>query len=286
MQYDSRSLLDPAKNTAAPAIIPAEGQHTLHLYYQVDHAEWQGLSQQARAAARERFTQLVNEVRGQGDIQLVCLAVVTPKADLGFMLMGKDLQEVSAIEKRLTLALGPSVLQPVYSYLSLTERSEYMSSAEEHMATIEREEGLQPGTPEHAERLAAIEARLTKYAKDKLYPNLPDWPVVCFYPMSKTRQPGANWFALPFEERKKLMLGHGMVGRQWAGKIIQLITASTGLDQYEWGVTLFAKNTRDINQIVYQMRFDEVSAVYGEFGEFYIGLQLPAELLLERLQLS
>ena len=258
----------------------------LHLYYKINHALWQSQPEEYRWAGRERLARVLADARDSGVTQVLTMAVLTPRADLGFMIATKDLQTANALEKRLSLCLGAGVLVPAYSYLSLTERSEYMGTAEEHLAKIEKEEGLEPGTPAHDERKAAIEARLTKYAKDKLYPNLPDWPAVCFYPMSKGREPGANWYSLPFEERKELMLGHGAVGRQWAGKIIQLITASTGLDQYEWGVTLFGKDSRDINQIVYQMRFDEVSAKYGIFGEFYIGLQLPAAALLERLQLS
>ena len=121
--------------------------------------------------------------------------------------------------------------------------------------------------------------RIEKYAKDKLYPNLPDWPIFCFYSMAKRRGENNNWYALDHDERKKLMAAHGKVGRQWHGKIRQLITGSIGLDESEWGVTLFSKDTYDIKEIVYRMRFDEVTVKYGEFGDFYIGIQLPLDEL-------
>src|SRR5437763_670130 len=115
--------------------------------------------------------------------------------------------------------------------------------------------------------------------------NLPDWPVVCFYNMSKRRGEQRNWYALPFDERRKLMKGHATVGRQYAGKVKQLITGSTGLDDAEWGVTLFVRDTFQIKSIVYEMRFDPVSAEYADFGEFFIGIQLPLDELFRRLQL-
>ena len=135
------------------------------------------------------------------------------------------------------------------------------------------------------EKMDAFRKRMTKYLKDRLEPNLPDWPVVCLYPMSKRRVPGQNWYALDFEARKKLMAGHARVGRTYSGRILQLITGSTGLDDDEWFVTLFSKTTSDIKAIVYEMRFDEVSAQYADFGEFFIGLQLPLDALYSRLGL-
>jgi chlorite dismutase len=124
---------------------------------------------------------------------------------------------------------------------------------------------------------------MAHYLKHRLYPVLPDWPVICFYPMSKRRSGNDNWYSLTFEQRRELMSGHARVGRTYSGRILQLITGSTGLDEYEWGVTLLAKDTIDIKSIVYEMRFDEVSARYGEFGDFYIGMQLPLDVLFRRI---
>jgi hydrogen peroxide-dependent heme synthase len=107
--------------------------------------------------------------------------------------------------------------------------------------------------------------------------------VICFYPMSKRRSGTDNWYALPFEQRRQLMAGHARVGRNYSGRILQLITGSTGLDEYEWGVTLLAHNTTDVKAIVYEMRFDEVSARYADFGDFFIGMQLPLDVLFRRI---
>ena len=124
---------------------------------------------------------------------------------------------------------------------------------------------------------------MAHYLKHRLYPVLPDWPVVCFYPMSKRRTGADNWYSLPYESRRELMGGHARTGRAYSGRILQLITGSTGLDEYEWGVTLLAKDTIDIKSNVYEMRFDEVSAKYAEFGDFYIGMQLPLDELFRRV---
>jgi len=112
-----------------------------------------------------------------------------------------------------------------------------------------------------------------------------DWPVFCFYPMSKRRGEQENWYRLSFEERKQLMSGHARVGRQYSGRVRQLITGATGLDDWEWGVTLLAHDIFEVKSIVYEMRFDEVSARFAEFGEFFIGLQLPLDQLFQRLLL-
>src|SRR6266550_7333408 len=270
------------KNTA---LVPEEGWHCLHLFYRVEYGQWQLLSREEQNSAKTNLSSLVQEVRAMESTQLLTLSMVTPKADLGFMLITPDLHTANRIEKQLSLALGADILVPVYSYLSLTEESEYKTTADDYAAVLENEQKIGPGTPEFEKSMAAFEERMKHYRHERVYPALPDWPVVCFYNMSKRRGEQRNWYSLPFEDRRKLMLGHGAVGRQYAGKVKQLITGSTGLDDAEWGVTLFSQDTFQIKSIVYEMRFDPVSADYGEFGEFYIGLQLPLDELFRRLQL-
>jgi chlorite dismutase len=228
----------------------------------------------------------VQEIRSHPQTQLLIFAVATPKADLGFMLLTPDLQDATHFEKRLTLALGPDVLTPTYSYLSQTERSEYTTTSEQYARdTLVGEKGLTEGSPEFNEALAEFDERMKHYLQHRLYPVLPDWPAICFYPMSKRRSPhhDYNWYSLDHEARAQLMKGHATTGRKYAGKILQLITGSTGLDEHEWGVTLLAKDTMEIKKIVYEMRFDEVSARFAEFGDFYIGMQLPLNELFKRI---
>lgn len=184
----------------------------------------------------------------EGDHQVVTFAVLGHKADIGFLALGPDLWRLRTLQS----ALVDAGLELTDSYVSLTETSEYAK-----------------GMPE--ERLRA-----------RLYPQLPPEgkPAVCFYPMSKRRNVGQNWYAQPYQERERLMLEHGSTGRTFAGRVVQLVTGSTGLDDYEWGVTLFAVNPDDLKDCVYTMRFDEASATYAEFGPFYTGMVADIEQLL------
>jgi len=268
------------------SVLPAEGRHVLHLYFRIDYSGWDLFDGAQKIAAKTALAALVQEIRATPETQLLTFSVVSPKADLGFMLLTKDLHVADNYAKRLALALGPGLLVPEFSWLSMTERSEYTTSEEEYALSVEKDEKLKPGSPEFEEKMTAYRTRMAKYLKDRLEPNLPDWPVLCFYPMSKRRGgDGQNWYALDFPSRKKLMAGHARVGRTYSGRVLQLITGSTGLDDMEWGVTLFAKTTSEIKAIVYEMRFDPVSAQYAEFGEFLIGLQMPLDALFARLNL-
>jgi chlorite dismutase len=190
----------------------------------------------------------------EGDHQVVPFAVLGHKADLGLLAVGPDLWRLRALQS----ALQSAGLDVVDSYVSLTESSEYTK-----------------GMPE--ERL-----------RPRLYPQLPPegMPAVCFYPMSKRRNVDQNWYGQPYEERERLMIEHGSTGRTFAGRVVQLVTGSTGLDDYEWGVTLFARHPDDLKECVYTMRFDEASATYAEFGPFFTGLIAPLDDLLHTLALS
>ena len=270
------------KNTA---LIPEEGWHCLHLFYRIEYGQWQLLSPEEQRAAKTNLSSLVQEIRAVDSTQLLTLSGVTPKADLGFMLITPDLHMANRLEKRITLSLGADTLTPIYSYLSLTEESEYITTEEEYAETLVTEQNIKPDSEKFAEAMTAFRERVKHYRQDRVYPTLPDWPILCFYNMSKRRGEQRSWYALAYEERRKLMKGHASVGREYAGKVKQLITGSTGLDDAEWGVTLFARDTFQIKSIVYKMRFDPVSAEYADFGEFYIGIQLPLDEMFRRLQL-
>ncbi len=242
--------------SAVTPVVPEKGWHVLHLFYRIEHGQWSLLSPEEKIAAKTQLSELIQEIRATENTQLLVFSVISPKADIAFMLLTPDLHTANAFEKRLTLGLGPDVFTPVYSFFSLTEESEYFSTEQDYAATLEKEQNLQAGSAEFEKSMVEFRARMLKYGKDKLYPNLPNWEVFCFYPMSKRRQVEQNWYALSFEERKALMAGHGRVGRQYHGKILQLITGSTGLDDAEWGVTLFAHDTFYIKDIVYKMHIE------------------------------
>jgi chlorite dismutase len=277
----------PPFNLQMKPLIPQEGLYVQHLFYSVNHSQWSLYCGEDQAAALARLQQVIESARSHPRTQLLAFSMLGPKSDVGFMLLTADLHDSNRIEKELSRALGPDVLVPAYSYLSMTELSEYTTPESEFKQELVTKEHLTEGTEAFEARLTEWRARMAKYNQDRLYPNMPDWQVFCFYNMSKRRGlPGQNWYTTSFEDRRKLMAGHARVGRTWAGKVRQLITGSTGLDAAEWGVTLFAHDTYHIKGIVYEMRFDEVSAQYAEFGDFYIGIQVPLPDLWQRVGLS
>lgn len=253
----------------------------------MEQEPWSYLEAPERRKRRDGLAKTVREIQTLPDTQLLPYSVVGPKADLGFMLVTPDLQVADRCSKLLGEGLGAGMLTPAFSWLSMTERSEYTTSEAEFSAEL-KAEGIDPETPEFATKIAEFHDRMEKYMRRRVVPELPDaqeWPVFCFYPMSKRRLPQLNWYALPFEDRKRLMAGHAKIGRTYSGRVLQLITGSTGLDDMEWGVTLFAKTTSEIKAIVYEMRFDVVSSHYAEFGEFFIGIRMDIPDLCNRLNL-
>jgi len=192
----------------------------------------------------------VKEAEAGGD-QVVCAAMLGHKADLGVMALSSDQWNL----RRLQTALVGAGLELVDSYVSLTETSEYAQGVPEEM----KQARLHPVLPPEGK------------------------PAFCFYPMSKKREVGSNWFTLDYDRRKELMYEHGASGRKFAGRVQQVVTGSTGTDDYEWGVTLFCVHPDDVKDVVYTMRFDEASAQYGEFGPFYVGMVADPQTALSEL---
>src|SRR5205807_8126336 len=211
-------------------LIPEQGWHCLHLFYRIDFAQWQLLTGDEQRTAKITLSEIVQEIRANEKTQLLTLSVVTPKADIAFMLITPDLHAANFFEKRLSLSLGAGVLEPVYSYLSLTEESEYTTTAEQYAETLAHEQNLKPGMQDFDAAMETFAERMAHYREERVYPTLLDWPVGCFYDMSKRRGEQRNWYALPFDERRNLMGGHGRRGRDLTGDVKPLITGSTGLD--------------------------------------------------------
>lgn len=209
--------------------------------------------------------------------QALTFSVLGGGADLGVMALSPDLDRLDRLAKAVTG--GP--VDVVHAFFSLTEGSEYTSTEDDERARLEA-----AGEDDVEGALAAWRDRMATYMDARLHPRLPWRRMVAFYPMSKRRAEGANWYALPFADRKRLMGGHARVGRRYAGRILQLITGSTGLDDWEWGVTLLADDPVAIKEIVYEMRFDEVTARYGEFGPFWVGLRMEPAAALRRCGLA
>jgi hydrogen peroxide-dependent heme synthase len=205
--------------------------------------------------------------------QVIASSVLGARADVGLMLLGPDVDRIDRVVK--DVLAGP--FECAYSFVSLTELSEYTMTEDEERARLERE-----GADDAEAALDAWRARIAAYNESRLHPRLPRRAMIAFYPMSKRRAGEDNWYSLPFDRRRELMQGHARVGRRYAGRVLQLITGATGLDDWEWGVTLLAEEPAVVKEIVYEMRFDEVSARYGEFGPFFVGLVMDPRAALER----
>jgi peroxiredoxin len=225
--------------------IPSQGWGVLHLYYGIRGDR----NEPVDVAEAEA---LVAAFEARDDYQALPFSVIGQRADFGLMLVGPDLVELQRLHRTLEgTPLGARLEpRPELSFVSITEASEYLGD-------------------DGSERVQAMRAA-------RMYPrDLPMRRLICFYPMSKRRGAEHNWYALDFEERRRLMYGHGHTGRAYAQRIVQLITAATGLSDWEWGVTLFADDPKAIKDVVYEMRYDEGSAIYGEFGPFTLGLLAP-----------
>jgi chlorite dismutase len=249
-------------------LVPSTGWGVLHLFYRVDAAR-----APREPGGAKRALDAITSLEADGH-RVLCAAVLGHKADLAVMAYGPDLARLQRFQHE----LRDAPLDLVWAYVSLTELSEYTTTEDDERARLAREEGV--AGAELEARLATWRDRMAHYAEHRLHPDLPRKRVLCFYPMSKRRAEGANWYELPFEARKQLMGGHARVGRQYAGRVLQLITGSTGIDDWEWGVTLLADDPVALKDIVSEMRFDPVSSRYAEFGPFYTGLLLePADAL-------
>ncbi len=247
----------------------SSGWGVLHLFYAVDRD---------RAAAEPGTAKHVVDAIAaftDDEHQVLTFTVLGHKADLGIMALGPDLARLQQLQHALTAA----PLRATWSYVSLTEGSEYTTTEDDERARLAAEDGITDAAELEA-RLAVWRDRMAHYRENRVHPRLPVKQTICFYPMSKRREGDDNWYSLPFAERKRLMGGHARVGRGYAGRVLQLITGSTGIDDWEWGVTLLADDPAALKEIVYEMRFDEVSARYAEFGPFVTGLvHEPAETL-------
>ncbi|MEC5424423.1 heme-dependent peroxidase [Virgibacillus sp. C22-A2] len=238
------------------AVETMDGWYSLHDLRSIDWNAWKLASEEERQEAIVGFEKLLTKweaVEEKKNGSHVLYKVVGQKADLIFMFLRPTMDELTDIETELNKSKFAEFLLPAHSYVSVVELSKYQP----------QKDGIDPET------LPETQARLK--------PILPKWEHICFYPMDRRREGEENWYTLEKNIRGKLLYEHSKTGRKYAGKIKQIITGSIGLDDWEWGVTLFAHNPLEFKKIVYEMRFDEVSSRYGEFGEFFIGNNLPKE---------
>lgn len=274
----------PTKPLPEPTTHMSEGWHCLHLYYRVDQKELNRLDEAAHVRGREEFVRLLNREREGAPKRLQTSIVSGHKADLGLMIMDPDPLVIDSIQQGLRSSLLGPALVPSYSFVSISEVSEYVPTVEQYGERL-KQDGTAETDPAYQAKINAYAQRLPMMNKQRLYPDFPPFPVTCFYPMNKIRHPLANWYQEPFSQRSTLMAEHATSGIKFAGRVSQLITASTGFDDWEWGVTLWGRSPEDIKAIVYTMRFDRASARYAEFGPFYISYVASPEEALTHLRI-
>jgi chlorite dismutase len=235
-----------------------DGWFALHDFRRLDRRAWSRLESQEREKALAEAADLLGSFRRVEDApagRSAGYSVIGHKADLLLFHLRSDMGELHALERAFDQTTLAMYTTRPYSYLSVIEISRH---------------GSPEGTAENVED--------SPYMQSRLYPDIPDHSrYLCFYPMSKKREGADNWYSLDAPERGELMRAHGRTGRRYAGQVSQIVTGSMGLDDWEWGVTLFADDPLQFKKLIYEMRFDEVSARFAEFGPFYVGRRLEAE---------
>jgi len=252
-----------------------EGLSVLHQMFRFRWPEWRKLSAtRQQEIAREAAAALAGpEEAGESAVY----SMLGHKGDLMLVHFRDSFDELNAAELKLNRTALQEFLEPVHSYLSVIELGLYDSSVKLFRQLAES--GVAPMSEEWNRQVEETMERQRQAMRPRLYPKIPDSRYLCFYPMDRKRGEGKNWYMLPIEERQRQMEEHGMVGRRYAGKVQQIITGSVGFDDWEWGVDLFAPEPLVFKKLIYEMRFDHVSAVYALFGQFYVGLRCPAEQL-------
>jgi peroxiredoxin len=269
-----------AVSTELPAMpLTLEGLSVLHQMFRFRWAEWRklGASRQQDIAREAEAALSTAETAGQSAVY----SMLGHKGDLMLVHFRDSFDELNAAEIELNRTAWQEFLEPSHSYLSVIELGLYDSSVKLFRQLTER--GIAPLSEEWNKEVEATMERQRQAMRPRLYPKIPASRYLCFYPMDRKRGENQNWYTLPIEERQRQMEEHGMVGRRYAGKVQQIITGSIGFDDWEWGVDLFADDPLVFKKLIYEMRFDQVSAVYAAFGQFFVGIRCPVQTLGEWL---
>ena len=263
-----------------PAVpLTVEGSSVLHQMFRLRWPAWKA------AAASTREEALAEAVAVLGGMeQSAVYSLLGHKGDLLLIHLRPSFEELNQTELRLAALKLADYLEPTTSYLSVVELGLYDSSLRVYKGLAER--GVAPGTPEWDREVEEALAQHRKAMAPRLFPAIPESRYLCFYPMDRKRAETVNWYCLPMEKRRLLMREHGEIGRKYAGKVKQIISGSIGLDNWEWGVDLFADDPVAFKKLIYEMRFDEASALYALFGPFYVGIRLPVGELGDRLKIG
>ena len=276
------SVVTNARPEAALEGLPAvpltlEGASVLHQMLRIRWTAWKALPASERAGIAAEASALLGEMEKNPDGQSAAFSLLGHKGDLILVHFRRSFDELNQAELRLAGLKLSDYLEPTSSYLSVVELGLYDSSMQTYKELDAR--GIQAHTPEWDAEIEAVLQRHRQAMHPRLFPEMPPHRYLCFYPMDRKRGEDKNWYQLPMEERKRQMKEHGMIGRRYQGEVKQIISGSIGFDDWEWGVDLFADDPLVFKKLIYEMRFDEVSAVYALFGTFYVGVRCPASQL-------
>jgi chlorite dismutase len=260
-----------------PVPLTLEGYSVLHQMFRFRWVEWRKLDAAQREECARDVAGKFSALEQAG--QFAAYSMLGHKADLMLVHFRDSFEDLNQAELQLDRTRLQEFLEPVHSYLSVIELGLYDSSVKLFRQLTER--GVAPLSDEWSREVSETIERQKAAMRSRLFPKIPESRYLCFYPMDRRRGEDKNWYMLPIEERQRQMEEHGMVGRRYAGKVQQIITGSIGLDDWEWGVDLFAAEPLVFKKLIYEMRFDQVSAEYALFGRFFIGLRVPLEKLRE-----
>jgi chlorite dismutase len=236
---------------------------------------WRKLAEAEKSAIVAEATSALGEMERRPTGQSALFSLLGHKGDLMFIHFRESFDELNAAEFQLARLRLSDFLEPSTSYLSIIELGLYESTIKAYRDLQDR--GIEAHSLDWKREIAEVLARQKEAMRPRLFPELPKHRYVSFYPMDRRRGELKNWYALPIEERARQMNEHGLIGRRYAGEVRQIISGSIGFDDCEWGVDLFADDPLVFKKLIYEMRFDEVSAVYALFGQFYLGLRCAAD---------
>ena len=274
--------MDPRPVTAANARLPAvpltlEGAFILHQIFRVRWTAWRNLGSTDRKHVLSRAISTFAAMEANQQEPTALFSLLGHKGDLMLVHFRRTLDALNHAELIVAGSEINEYLEPTTSYLSVIELGLYEASVKLYSELTAK--GLQPGTAEWNREVEAELVKQREAATPRLWPEIPRRRYLCFYPMNKFRGETKNWYSEPIHERQRMMREHGMIGRHYAGRVTQIISGSIGFDDWEWGVDLFADDPLVFKKLVYEMRFDEASAVYGLFGAFLVGLRFPSARL-------
>ena len=263
-----------------PVPLTLEGSSVLHQFFRFDWKAWRGSAEGERKKIVSDAMPLLRNLERTGPgapMRTALYSQLGHKGDLMMIHLRESLGALNQVELALAQTAFYDFLDLRHSYVSVVELGLYESSRKTYEAASAK--GLEQHSPEWNAEVAASLERASSAMAPRLYPAIPDAKYLCFYPMDRKRDEQVNWYTVPFAERQRMMDVHGLIGRRYGDRVKQIITGSIGMDDWEWGVSLFGEDPVAFKKLIYEMRFDEVSAIYALFGQFFIGVRLPVEKL-------